>query len=223
MSKIYQGISALIFTTTTVMAGNYGGFFIGGGLGAAALRNEAKYTDTTQGKGKLTANKLGAYYQVHAGYLHEVGTSKTMIGGDIFLNSSSAKKIYNIGVNNQPAVGTLEQKRSTGYGIAAIAGKLVNPKVMVYGRLGYEMSRYEMKLALVGQAPQSSTKSYSGVVPGVGMNYKVTPNVLVGLGYDYAGFFAEKVIYSAGTVNLRVKPVEHRVMLKVSFVFAASA
>lgn len=223
MSKIHQIISALVLTTTAAMASNYGGIFVGGGLGVGVMRNETKYTDTAFGEGKTTTTKVGGYYQLHAGYLHELGTSKTMLGGDVYMNSSSAKIINNIGVNGRAIVGTLEQKRSSGYGLAFIAGKLVNPKVMLYGRLGYEVSHYDMKVTLINQASQSSKKSYTGIVPGVGMNYKVTPNVLVGLGYDYAGLFSNKVIYSAGTTSLHVTPAEHRVMMKVSFVFSPSA
>lgn len=222
MSRIHQIISVLVLTTTATMASNYGGIFVGGGLGIGALRSETKYTDTALGEGKTTSTKIGGYYQLHAGYLHEVGTSKTMLGGDVYMNSSSAKKTNNMGVNGQPIVGTLEQKRSSGYGIALIAGKLVNPKVMVYGRMGYEVSRYDMKVTLVAGGSQNSTKSYTGMVPGVGMNYKVTSNVLVGLGYDYAGLFGNKVIYSAGTTNIQVNPAEHRVMMKVSYVFNTS-
>lgn len=221
MNRICQIIGALVFTTTAAMS-DFGGVFIGAGLGVGMMRNDTKYVDTTQGEGKTTASKVGGYYQFHAGYLHEVGTSKTMVGGDIYISGSSAKKLDNIGVDGGDIAGTIDQKRSTGFGLAVIAGKLINPKVMVYGRMGYETSRYEMKLNLTGSTPQSFTKSYAGMVPGVGLNYKVASNMLVGLGYDYAGLFSNKTVYDDGNVNVQVKPVEHRVMVKLSFVFNPS-
>lgn len=221
MNKIYQIIGALVLTTTTAMS-DYGGIFVGAGLGIGMMRNDTKYVDAAQGEGKSTVSKLGAYYQLHAGYLHEVGTSKTLVGGDIYVNGSSAKKLNNVGVDGGAIAGTIEQKRSTGVGIAAIAGKLINPKVMIYGRVGYELSKYDMKLNLIESAPQDFTKSYNGVVPGVGLNYKIAHNMMIGGGYDYTGLFSNKTVYQKGDINVQVKPVEHRMMVKLTFVFNPS-
>ncbi|WP_032112668.1 outer membrane protein [Candidatus Paracaedibacter symbiosus] len=220
MSKIYRVLGALVLTTTAALSSPYGGVFVGAGLGVGALRSETKYVDnTTLASGKSTATKFGLYYQGHLGYLHEVGDSKTMIGGDVYVNGSSANKVENIGANGQLVAGTLQQKRSVGYGVALIAGKLVNPKVMIYARLGYEMSRYKMNLKLAGQQQKTFNKDYASVVPGVGLNYKVAHNVLVGVGYDYAGFASKKTVYTDAAQNIQVNPAEHRVMAKVSFVF----
>jgi outer membrane immunogenic protein len=221
MNKIYQIIGALVLTTTTAMS-DYGGIFVGAGLGVGMMRNDTKYVDATQGEGKSTVAKLGAYYQLHAGYLHEVGTSKTLVGGDIYVNGSSAKKLNNVGVDGGAIAGTIEQKRSTGVGIAAILGKLINPKVMIYGRVGYELSKYDMKLNLIGVTPKSFTKSYNGIVPGVGLNYKIAHNMMIGGGYDYTGLFSNKTVYQNGDVNIQVKPAEHRMMVKLTFVFNPS-
>jgi outer membrane immunogenic protein len=221
MNKIYQIIGALVLTTTTAMS-DYGGIFVGAGLGVGMMRNDTKYVDATQGEGKSTVSKLGAYYQLHAGYLHEVGTSKTLVGGDIYVNGSSAKKLNNVGVDGGAIAGTIEQKRSTGVGIAAIMGKLINPKVMIYGRVGYELSKYDMKLNLIGVAPKDFTKSYNGIVPGVGLNYKIAHNMMIGGGYDYTGLFSNKTVYQNGDVNIQVKPAEHRMMVKLTFVFNPS-
>ena len=219
MRKLNTILGILALTSTTACANPYGGLFAGVGLGGAMQQNQTKYIDATTGNGKTTFSKAGAYYQIHAGYLHEVGTSKTLVGFDVYLNSSSAKKQGNVGVNGQPVAGILEQKRGAGYGIALIAGKLVNPKVMLYARLGYETAKYKMKLTPTGQAPQESTVSYNGMVPGVGVNYKLASNILAGVGYDYAGMFSNKDVYKKGNISVQVKPVEHRVMVKVSFVF----
>lgn len=217
MNKIYQVLGALILTTTAAVSNNYGGIFVGGGLGAAIMRAEGKYEDATSGNGKTTFNKFGAAYQIHAGYLTEIGSSKTMVGGDIYLNGSSAKKEGNVGVDGQIVAGSMNVKRSLGYGIALIIGKLVNPKVMIYGRAAYEMNRYNLDLNLGAQS-QSVKKTYGGFVPGVGVDYKLTPNVIVGLGYDYAGLFGNKTVYEQGNVKIQVNPTEHRIMAKVAFV-----
>lgn len=218
MNKIYQALSILALTTTAALSNNYGGVFVGGGLGAAIMRAEGKYVDATQGEGKTTFNKFGAAYQIHAGYLTEIGNSKTMVGGELFLNGSSAKKDGKLGVDGQAVVGTMNLKRSFGYGLALIVGKLVNPKVMVFARAAYEMDRYTIDLKPnVGQS-QSVKKTYAGFVPGVGVDYKVSPNVIVGLGYDYAGLFGNKTVAEQGNVKVQVNPTEHRLMAKVSFV-----
>lgn len=218
MNRICQVISAFILTTTAAVSNNYGGVFVGGGLGMGGMRSESKYTDIVQGNGKTNLNKFGAAYQLHTGYLTEIGSSKTMVGGEIYLNGSSAKKEGDIGIDGGAVVGSMSLKRSLGYGVALIAGKLVNPKVMVYARIAYEMSRYNIDLKLAGAQSQSIKKTYSGVVPGAGIDYKVAPNVIVGLGYDYAGLFGNKAVYEQGNQKIEVNPSEHRIMAKVSFV-----
>jgi len=218
MNKFYQSLGALILTTTAAMSNNYGGVFVGGGLGIGGMRAESKYADALQGNGKTTLNKFGAAYQIHAGYLTEIGSSKTMVGGEIYLNGSSAKKEGNVGINGGNVAGTVNLKRSLGYGLALIVGKLVNPKVMIYARAAYEASRYNIDLKLDGAQSQSIKKTYTGFVPGVGFDYKVTPNIVVGLGYDYAGLFGNKDVYQNGNVKVQVNPAEHRIMAKVSFV-----
>lgn len=218
MNKICQIIGLLTLTTTAAMSNSYGGAFVGGGIGVGGMRAEGKYTDAVQGEGKTNFNKFGAAYQLHGGYLTEIGTSKTMVGGEIYLSGSSAKKASNIGVDGGAVAGSLNLKRSVGYGFAVIAGKLVNPKVMVYGRVGYEMSRYNIDLNLTGGVqPQSIKKTFSGVVPGAGIDYKVAPNVLVGVEYNYAGLFGNKVVYEQGNQKVEVNPTEHRLLVKASF------
>lgn len=220
MSKICRILGALVVTTTVAFSSPYGGLFAGVGLGAGMANNEINYFDIGNGaSGKTTANKIGLYYQAHVGYLHEVGDSKTMIGGDIYFNSSSVDKAVHLKADVLGSAGALKAKRSSGYGIAVIAGKLVNPKVMVYTRLGYETSRYNMTLALDGQQDKTFNSNYTGMVPGVGLNYKATSNMLIGVGYDFAGLATKKVIYQDAAQTIELKPVEHRLMVKVSFVF----
>lgn len=220
--KLKTILGMLGLASTTVAAHPYGGVFAGIGLGGIMLKNQTKYIDALSGEGKTNFSKAGFAYQLHGGYLHEIGTSRTMIGFDLYFNSGSAKRQGNVGVSGLAAAGTLEQKRGMGFGLGIITGKLINPQVMLYGRIGIESVKYKMKLTLTGQPSIDSNVSYGGIVPGAGVSYKVAPNLLVGAEYHYAGLFKNKEMFKQGNLALQVKPVEHRAMIKLSYLFHSS-
>lgn len=221
MKKICLMLGALTLTSTAAFSHAYGGFYVGAGLGAGVARSEHKFTDAT-GQGKVSYTKVGGLYEFFTGYMQEVGSSRTMVGGEAYMTASTAKEKENLGTNGQPVVGTVTIKREPAYGVAAILGKLVNPKVMVYAKIAYEMAKYKLDYRFTGaNAALSGVKkpSYNGVVPGAGVNYKINANLIVGAEYSFAGTYGKKKVIDANGVVCEFNPGEHRFAVRAAYIF----
>ena len=204
----------------------FGGFYAGADLGLGYSSSEHDYSDLT-GKGKTNETAFGAVYGGHAGYLYEIGTSKTIVGGEIYGNIASMNPTYKFGVDNLPVQGEVKIKRSNAIGLGLIAGKMFNIKTMVYGKMAFERATfdYEYKFRptsiLVQYRGKTVKRSITemGPVIGLGLAYKPTRMFIVGAEYQFGGAFPKKKVFNEANIVTEFSPVEHRLLLKVSFAF----
>ena len=89
----------------------------------------------------------------------------------------------------------------------------MNPKVGFYGRLGYEWNRFEFRYT-DGPAQASEIHSSKGFVPGVGMLYRIAPNLFSKIELSYIGW-TSRLTTSKGNY----KPKEVRFVVGVSYLF----
>lgn len=222
MKNICILASAFVLTSTTAFSHAYGGFYAGVGVGAAIARSEHKFTNVASQQGKTTYTKFGGLYEVHAGYMQEIGSSRTMVGGELYAVGSTPKETENVGVHGGNVVGTVSIDRAPAYGVAAILGKLVNPKVMVYGKIAYEMAKYKLVYKGNTHLPalsQTAKSTYNGVVTGFGIGYKVTSNIMVGGEYNYAGLYGNEKVVNKNGFTCELNPGEHRFSIRASYLF----
>jgi hypothetical protein len=204
----------------------FGGAYVGADLGLGYASTQHKYADL-QGKGKATQTSYGAVYGAHAGYLYEIGASKTIVGGEVYGNLSSMNPSVKLGADNFPVQGDAKIKRSTSAGAALIVGKMLNIKTMVYGRVAYEHATYQHEYKFrtsntLGQQAGKTLKknvAFTAPVIGGGLAYKVARMIMVGGEYQFAGMYGKKKVVNMSNFQTETDPVEHRIMLKVSFVF----
>lgn len=204
----------------------FGGLYLGADLGLGYSTNEHDYADAN-GAGKTTKTAFGAVYGAHVGYLYEIGTSKTIVGAEIYGNLTSMNPSFKFGADGFPVQGDVKIKRKNSLGLAVLIGKMFNIKTMIYGRLAYERAAFDHEYKfdttsyITQYAGQSVKKSVSIMAPviGLGLAYKPARAIIVGGEYQFAGLYGKKKVISDSNFQTEISPVEHRLLLKISFVF----
>ncbi len=221
-----------LLTATTIgffscTAQGFSGFYGGADLGVSIFKGDHTYTDAF-GKDKEDFTKIGALLGAHLGYMKEIGASRIVLGLEGYLNTSTARAKDDL--KSSPAktkVGTFEAKRKMSAGLSLIGGKLVNPKVMIYGKLSFERGSFEIDYKNNLMSPTSKTrkKTMFALVPGAGIHYKAAERVfskndkiLVGFEYNYAGFYKDiDTRLNSSTIRYDFEHVEHRIFAKISY------
>lgn len=155
------------------------GPFIGGIIGATSMRGEHTYTTND----KPAANKfkkISPHGGINAGYLISMKDGKVCVGGEIYfiVGGPSSKKELRTADNNKEGLYSISNKGAAG--LSLITGMMLNPRIMAYARVGYEVQNYEFKYnELTFEAPNNKTykKRVSGLAPGGGILFRITPQL----------------------------------------------
>ena len=227
-SKFWLMIFSLISASIGCASASFTGFYAGGSLGAAMLQGTHQYTNGTSAPaGKQKVNALGYLVAANLGYIRQMGDSKLVLGGEAFggMVSPSAKK--DLQMPNGSIEGTVNIRHKMFMGAAVIVGAVMNPKVMVYGKLAYEMNKFELQYKSLTYGTVTSekfTKSVRGIVPSLGALYKVSNSLLVGGEYSYSLIGKldprkDKTVINGAQRGYSYSPVEHRIVAKVAYLF----
>lgn len=170
-----------LLATVTPLTAAPSGFFVGGVLGATALKGEHTYT-TQAGPGVNKLNKVSPQGGLNAGYLISMQDGKMCMGAEIYalMGGPSIKK--DLATKGGPIEGRYNVATKGTVGAAIITGMMLNPRLMAYVRLGYEMNSFEFKYSeLTFESPNNKTykKKVSGVAPGGGVLFRITPQLSV--------------------------------------------
>ena len=210
----------------TTGAHAFGGLYVGADVGTGYDSSEHSYADLN-GKGKKNETAFGAVYGGHIGYLYEVGASKTIVGAEVYGNLSSMNPSYQFGADGLAVQGDVKIQRTNAVGLGLVIGKMFNIKTMIYGKMAYERAtfKHEYKFRttsyLAGYAGKTIRKNVSIMAPviGLGLAYKPTRMIIVGGEYQFAGMYPKKKVINVANLVTETAPVEHRLMLRVSFTF----
>lgn len=204
------------------------GLYAGGNVGIALLGGTHQYSNGTSAlAGKQKVNTLGYLAGANFGYLRQMGDSKLVLGGEIFgdLAGPNAKK--DLQIADGPIEGKVNVSHKMILGGGIILGGVMNPKVLVYTKLAYEMNKFELKYTNLtyGSVPtEKHTKSVRGIVPSAGVLYKVTNSLLVGGEYSYALMAKleprkDSTVINGAQRGYNYTPTEHRVTVKFVYLF----
>lgn len=110
-------------------------------------------------------------------------------------------------------------KRTFAFTVAPQVGFSVSPCFFVYGEFGLGMAWNKTALYVEGYADDVSGKSKTQFImsPGVGVDYKFSSNVCVGLKYNYE--FSTKRNYADAPLVADCKSSNHIVQLRVAYAF----
>lgn len=208
-------------------AHGFSGIYAGLDAGLSIFTGDHTYTDAF-GKDKQSFTKPAFLGGGHVGAMKEIGTSRTVLGIEGYINGTTTFVKENL--RSSPAktkVGTFEAQRVMGLGLAVIGGKLINPKVMIYAKAGFERGKFEIKYknSLMSPTTKKVRKTLSAFVPGVGISFKAvermltkTDKVFVGFEYNYAGFYSDiNTHLNSQSIRYKLKQSEHRIFAKLSY------
>lgn len=160
------------------------GFYLGAHGGSGLLKGEHKYKNGETGaEGKSKINKMGILFGLNAGYLRPFGNGRTFWGGELYASMISGSVRKQLQTRGGTLDGSVNIQPTRVMGIAAIVGTMINPKIALYGRIGFESQKFKLTYTdLTFQIPTSETyqKSVSGIAPGAGGLYKLTPHISAG-------------------------------------------
>lgn len=199
----------------------FSGFYAGGNLGINWLRGNHKFMFAGRFDDKRIS-KVGAVLGIHGGYTTEIGSSKTLVGGELAFLKTTGRQSHNLQIAGGASQGRVSVQNGYSIALSAILGKLLNPKVMMYAKVGLDYAGFEMKysgLTFPTVASQSFKKQAVSVLPGAGIKYAFTPNIVVGGEYQFLGTYKKFVPRNDGTAAYSFKPSVHRLMASVSYYF----
>lgn len=164
MKKVMLAVSAATlfgFSATSIAATP--SFFVGAQLGHqdTAFDMSTSYTGTTYSEGIEGLSISGIAGGLFVGAKYPVGES-FYLGTEVNVGTSAADHTTSYGTD------TVEVEAGTSYGIAALAGKQITPSTSIYGRLGYQRTKYELTYSGPGYS-ESDDDTFGGVRVGVGM------------------------------------------------------
>lgn len=227
-TRLLLTMFSLMGAGITNASADFTGLYVGGNVGVAMLQGTHQYSNGTSAPaGKQKVNALGYLAGANFGYIKQMGDSKLVMGGEIFgdMAGPSAKKDLQIPDGSIEGKVNFKHKMILGGGI--ILGGVMNPKVLVYTKLAYEMNKFELKYTNLtyGTVPMEKyTKSIRGIVPSAGVLYKLTNSLLVGGEYSYALMAKleprkDKTVINGAQRGYSYTPTEHRLTVKFAYLF----
>jgi opacity protein-like surface antigen len=178
-------ILSTVVTLGAAHASSMTGFFVSGNAGAMLIEGEHTLKNSSTGQeGSRKVNKMGYHAGPGLGYLMAMGDGKFYVGGELYywLMSGSVRK--ELQTKTGPVEGTFTIQPKHAMGAAVLMGTMINPKVMMYARVGYESQSFDFKYDdLTFQSPTNVkySKSVTGVAPGAGILYRLSTSTSVGI------------------------------------------
>ena len=217
--------SGIMISLLGFEAHGFSGFYAGGNLGLNWLRGNHHF-GFNGAVDHQRLSKFSPLLGLHGGYNYEFDASKTTIGIDLNINFmfSGVKRPLNQGGTS---AGTVTIKQKNAFNIGAVLGKLINPKVFVYTKLGLDYSgfSYRYTSALLQNGAVSAQKNKASPLLGLGFKYAFTPSFIMGGEYNYLGLY-KKVLpingsFGGNSIFTSYKPTSHRFYITASYRFGA--
>ncbi|MBP9829488.1 MAG: porin family protein [Proteobacteria bacterium] len=180
-------LTASIFATS-LSADPVRGVFASLNIGGAFISQNHDYTGPSGATNKEKISKLSTAFGASFGLLNQIEKTKAVIGGEASFSLNQARQKYTLNANGGNTDGNLTITNPYSFGVYGIAGMMMTPKLMFYGKAGYAWIKTQLKYTgLNGENPNFQTykKTMSGVSGGAGINYLLTNKFMVGAEYLY--------------------------------------
>lgn len=182
------------------------GAYVGGAVGAAALKTE--YRDTVARTGAKNDDS-GFAYDLYAGWGTRVG-GPVYLGGELGIGDDVVKTSRVI------AGGTAKVDPKLRVTPAVRLGYMLSESSMVFTRVGVQVRDYDVTLP----NGQGRSKKFTAPILGIGYERSVTPSLSLRGELSAVGKKDETFAYGAnGASRLKIEPRERRLMLGVSYHF----
>lgn len=226
---ITRKILLLSAITTLFTSPAISGVYLGAQAGGALMRGDVNYSDQNVQQNTLSHTRgMGAAFGAHLGYLYQLTNSHMFVLGEAFFVKQSTKsKSVNLAFQSDPTVpGKLSVQPTNNYGAALGFGAFMNPKFNLYAKVGFESKGLTTTYTLPnGLAINGTKKSAWAISPGTGIMYKMTDSIVLNPEYTYVIGKKYKVLPQTKNTNgtysksISFTPTEHRLMIKLSYMF----
>lgn len=160
------------------------GFNVGGALGFNNLRGQHTYKNgDNNSTGVRKYNKTSTAMGLSFGYMTALGEGHSLIGGELYGQAFGSRASKPLQFEGGDVEGSILVKHKNSGGLAVIFGTLLNPKMFLYARCGYEFQSYDFQFREVTFQPEAnfkSAKSTSAIAPGVGLMVRTGKNLAMG-------------------------------------------
>lgn len=159
--------------------------------------------------------------------MHYLAASKIIFGAEVSLTMTGTNSPKDLQVDGQKAEGKITIQNRYILNGSFFSGVALNPKVAVYGKIGFETNKFDLNYThLTYQTPSQEkySSSFRGLVPGIGTFYKLTQNLLFGGEYCYS-LMKKRVVRSqdltkkSANRGYTFSPSEHRVVGRITYLF----
>lgn len=227
MKTFYRLVPAILFFTTSLYADPVRGMFASLNLGASVAFQNHDYTGPTGASDKQKKAKISPSFGLSLGLLNQIEKTKAVVGGEVSFTLPQSRQKYALNASSGTADGNLSIKNPYIVGAYGIAGMMLTPKLMLYGKAGYAWMKTELKYTnLNNENPNFQTykKTMSGLGGGAGVNYLLTNKIM--LGGEYL-FYTPKSITPRNNSSPQggqsrkfvYHPSVHSVSMKLSMLF----
>lgn len=184
--------------------------------------------------GDILLNERSHLFGMHLGCLRNFDSYKRLIVGfETYFNLNNLKMDKDLKVDGRHSEGKLTITHPYTMGFSFLGGFLLNPKTLVYGRIGIESNKFILtydNLNFVGASspynvsPMKERYNFSlrGIVPGCGIKIWINPKISSSLEYTYS--MMQKNHLRLDTLNINsvnrgylFNPNQHRFLLKLSY------
>lgn len=208
----------------------FSGMYTTLGIGGVWEKGKHKFVDPTRGKNQANINSFAPAASFHLGYITEIKTSTVMMGGELYYFYPGFSKRINLIPEGFPSQGNGRIERNGSYGLALITGKLINPKIVVYGKIAYDIAPTQFKyynMTFGTRTNKTYKKSFKKFAVGAGFRYAMSDRFHIGAEYGVAplGKFVirkdSQVIDGASRLK-EVKLTEQRFLLTLTYQITSS-
>lgn len=211
-SMAYNTVPAQVTPMETGNTNNSSGFYLGLGMSAKHLSGDHNLTtpaDKINSSG-ISATGLGG--EVHFGYAHKFDSWGA--SAEVYFDPLSLTAKNDFQFNNQVQQYRLKMKNT--YGIALRAGYHVSPTTLIFGRLGVESTKMELRFKDASNAMSPVQKSKNQFAPtlGFGVRDMLSDDWAYTVEYVYSMY--SRQTFTSGTTTTRVRPSGHALKVSVS-------
>lgn len=178
---------------------------------------KAEHVERPDGTVRSSETVSGFAYGVGAGYDYNLGDVTLGVEGEYM--DSSADSDFGSNFANGLSSGTIDAKRD--YYLGARVGYVVQPDLLIYGKVGYMDGRFKVDAMGDGIRYFSNVDS-DGVRLGAGVEYALNNNLFTKFEYRYSNYGSAEIDFEGDIPDEELGPIDldrHQVMFALGYRF----
>lgn len=199
---------------TSYVSNDGSGFYFGFGMTAKHLNVAHNIVTSTIESNRTGTSVTGFSGEAHFGYAHKFDSWGA--SAELYCDPLSLMVKDDFRINNHLQQYRLKMKNT--YGVALRVGYHISPTTLIFGRLGMESTKMELRFTDEANIMSAIQKSASKFAPtfGFGVRDVFAENWAYTVEYVYSMY--GKRTFTNGTTTIRVRPFGHALKFSVSYI-----